>query len=509
LDDFEQHNLFALMSCQPTSFKEEAKEPHWVQAMNQQIDSIEKNKTWDLVDFPSHKKSIGVKWVYKTKLNEKGQIEKHKARLVSKGFSQQPGTDYGETFSPVARLDTVRILLAITAQHKWKVYQMDVKSAFLNGFLEEEVYVDQPPRFEVQEHPTKVYQLKKALYGLKQAPRAWYSRIDTKTDQHGKILIVCLYVDHMIYIGNLELTNFKHAMQFEFEMTDLGIMKYFLGIEVHQSAKGIFVCQQKYVVDIIKRFHMEECNPAETTIPLGTKLSKNDEGPTVDSTLYKSLVGSLLYLTATRPDIMYATSLVSRFMESPKDSHWKMAKQILRYVAGTLNFGLWHTKPDSNQLSSYTDSDFAGSLDDRKSTSGHVFQLGTNLISWASKKQLIVSISSAEAEYVAATSASCQAVWLRRILKDMAHTENDPTPIFCDNTSSIALSKNHVFHKKRKHIYTRFHFIRELVNNGDILLQFCGSRDQLVDIFTKPLGKSVFDFQRKHLGIISDDDCNR
>jgi transposase InsO family protein len=282
LDDFEQHNPFALMSCQPTSFKEAAKEPHWVQAMNQEIDSIEKNKTWDLVDFPSHKKSIGVKWVYKTKLNEKGHIEKHKARLVAKGFSQQPSTDYGETFSPVARLDTVRTLLAIAAQHKWKVYQMDFKSTFLNGFLEEEVYFDQPPGFEVQEKPTKVYRLKKALYGLKQAPRAWNFRIDTyliksgfsrsqneptlytKIDQHGKILIVCLYVDDMIYTGNLELTYFKLAMQSEFEMTDLGIMKYFLGIELDQSTKGIFVCQQKYAADILKIFLMEECNPAET-----------------------------------------------------------------------------------------------------------------------------------------------------------------------------------------------------------------------------------------------------
>jgi hypothetical protein len=158
-------------------------------------------------------------------------------------------------------------------------------------------------------------------------------------------------------------------MQFEFEMTDLGIMKYFLGIEVHQSAKGSFVCQQKYAADILKRFRMEGCNPAETPIPLGPKLSKKNEGPTADSTLYKSLVGSLLYLIATRPDIMYATSLVSRFMESPKDSHWKMEKRILRYVAGTINFGLWYTTSDCNQLSGYTDSDFAGNLDDRKSTS--------------------------------------------------------------------------------------------------------------------------------------------
>jgi hypothetical protein len=274
----------------------------------------------------------------------------------------------------------------------------------------------------------------------------------------------------MIYTGNLELTNFKHAMQSEFEMTDLVIMKYFLGIEVDQSTKGIFVCQKKYASDILKRFRMEGCNPVETPIPLGTKLSKNDEGPTVDSTLYKILVGSLFYLIATRPDIMYAASLVSIFMESPKDSHWKMAKQILRYVAGTLNFGLWYTKYDSNQLSGYTDSDFAGSLDEMKSTSGQVFQLGSNLISWASKKQPIVSISSIEVKYVAATSASCQDVWLRRILKDMSHTEKDPTLIFCDNTSAISLSKNHVFHKKRKHIDTRFHFIRELANNGDMVI---------------------------------------
>jgi hypothetical protein len=195
---------------------------------------------------------------------------------------------------------------------------------------------------------------------------------------------------------------------------------------------------------------MEDCNSVETLIPLGTKLSKQDEGPTVDSILYKSLVGSLLYITTTRPDIMYATGFVSRFMESPKDSHCKMVKRILRYVAGTLNFGLWYSQSKDNHLSGYTDSDFAGSLDDQKSTSGYVFHLGTNLISLASKKQPIVSISSAEAEYVIATSASCQVVWLRRLLNDMSHTEKEPTPIFYDNTSAIALSKNHVFHKKNQ-----------------------------------------------------------
>jgi hypothetical protein len=205
----------------------------------------------------------------------------------------------------------------------------------------------------------------------------------------------------MIYTGNLELTNFKHAMKFEFEMIDLDIMKYFLRIEVDQSIKCIFFCQQKYATNILKRFCMEDCNPTYTPIPLGTKLSKQDEGPTMDSTLYKSLVGSLLYLTKTRLDIMYAANFVSRFMEYPKDSHWKIEKMILRYVVGTLNFGLW-----------YIDNDFEGNLDGWKNTSWYAFHLGTNMISWASNKQPIVSISSVEAEYVAATSASCQAVWL-------------------------------------------------------------------------------------------------
>jgi len=224
----------------------------WIDAMDEEINAIEKNDTWELVDLPAEKDCIGVKWIYKTKLNADGEVVKHKARLVAQGFSQQPGIDYNETFAPVARLDTVRLVLAIAAQHNWKVHQMDVKSAFLNGFLEEEVYVKQPPGYEVKGEEGKVYKLKKALYGLKQAPRVWYSRIDaylisngfnrsgseptlyTQVNKHGEILILCLYVDDLIFTGNLSINDFKTAMKTEFEMTDLGLMKYFLGIEVKQ-----------------------------------------------------------------------------------------------------------------------------------------------------------------------------------------------------------------------------------------------------------------------------------
>jgi len=240
---------------------------------------------------------------------------------------------------------------------------------------------------------------------------------------------------------------------------------------------------------------MDKCKAAETSITGGTKLSKKDNGPAVDSTLYKQMVGSLMYLTATRPDLMYAVSLIYRFMESPKESHWKVRKIILRYVAGTAGYGLWYTRTSDCTLTGYTDSDFAGCTDDRKSTAGYAFHFGSSLISWASKKQPIVSLSSAEAEYVATTTAACHIVWLQRLLKDMGHAVIDTTTIFCDNSSAIALSKNHVFHKKSKHIDTCYHFIHELVKEGKINLLFCGSKEQLADMFTNPLGKLAFEYQ--------------
>eukprot|EP00253_Pinus_taeda_P031184 PITA_31184 len=341
---------------------------------------------------------------------------------------------------------------------------MDVKSAFLNGVLKEEVYVEQPLGYEKKGEKHKVCKLRKALYGLKQAPRAWYSRIDSYLldnefdkcegeptayikEKDGKILIVVLYVDDVIFTGNDDqlIKNFKSVMKEEFEMTDMGFLRYFLGIEVDQNEKGIFISQARYVNQVLSIFNMQECKAAITPTVMGLKLSREDSSEDFDPSLYKSILGSLMYLTATRPDIMYAVSLISRFMERPKEAHWQAAKQILRYVK---------------------DSDWAGSVDDQKSTSGYVFHMGSRAISWASKKQFIVALSTAEAEYVAATAAACQAVWMRRMLRSLGREQAKATVIFCDNSSAIALSKNSVFHKRTKHIDTRFHYIIELVNNG-------------------------------------------
>eukprot|EP00253_Pinus_taeda_P004625 PITA_04625 len=472
------------------------------------------------MDLPEGKNSIGVKWVYKTKSNAEGKIDRHKARLVVKSYKQQQGKDYDETFAQVARMETFRTVLSIAAQHKWKIYQMDVKSAFLNGVLKEEVYVEQPPGYEFDGQEHKVCKLKKALYGLKQAPIACYSRIDAyliengfdKCDgeptlyikeNNGKIIIVVLYVDDLIFTSNDAslIADFKAVMKSEFEMTDLGFLRYFLGIEVDQSENGVFISQDKYVEAVLKRFNMQNSKAAVTPTVVGLKLTKEDSTKDFNPKLYKSIVGSLMYLTATRPDIMRAVSLISRFMERPKETHWQATKRILRYVNGTKGFGILYSSSESFMLTGYMDSDWAGSVDDRKSTSGYVFHMGSGAISWASKKKPVVALSTAEAEYVAATTTACQEVWLRRVLRDLCHEQENGTTIYCDNSSAIALSKNSVFHKKTKHIDTKFHFIHELVNNGEIVLQHCRTEDQLADILKKPSPKKIFDHFRKCLGM--------
>eukprot|EP00253_Pinus_taeda_P016301 PITA_16301 len=337
-------------------------------------------------------------------------------------------------------METVRTVLSIAAQHKWKIYQMDVKSAFLNGVLKEEVYVEQPPGYEVDGEEHKVCKLKKALYGLKQAPRTWYNRIDAYLIENG------------------------------FDKCDGEPTLYIKENDVDQSENGVFISQDKYVEVELKRFNMQNSKAAVTPIAVGLKLTKEDSSNDLDPKLYKSIVGSLMYLTATRPDIMHAVSLISRFMERPKETHWQAAKRILRYVNGTKGFGILYSSFETFRLTGYTESDWAGSVDDRKSTSGYVFHMGSRAISWASKKQPVVALSTAEVEYVATTTAACQAVWLRRVLRDLCHEQENGTTIYCDNSSAITLSKNSVFHKRTKHIDTKFHFIRELVNNGEIVL---------------------------------------
>ncbi|RVW41754.1 Retrovirus-related Pol polyprotein from transposon TNT 1-94 [Vitis vinifera] len=490
-----EHNLVLFTStADPTTFEEAVQSSKWRAAMDLEIEAIERNGTWELTDLPEGVKKIGVKWVFKTKLNENGKVDKCKARLVAKGYAQQHGIDYTEVFAPVARWDTIRMVIALAARNGWSVYQLDVKSAFLHGELNEAVFIEQPQGYEKKGEEHKVYKLKKALYGLKQAPRAWYSRIEAyfikegfercscdhtlfiKTGDGGKILIVSLYVDDLIFTGNDEsmFVKFKNSMKLEFDMTDLGKMKYFLGMEVLQNSEGIYISQRKYAKEVLERFGMEKSNSVKNPIVLGDRLTKNKGGVKVDAT---------------------------KFMASPTEMHLQAAKRVLRYLKGTVDLGVFYQKEGNGELMAYTDSDYAGDVDDRKNTSGYVFLLSEGVVAWSSKKQPVVTLSTTEAEFVAAASCACQGVWMRGVLEKLGHSQGKCTTVLCDNNSTIKLSKNPVMHGRSKHIDVRFHFLRDLTREGVVELKHCGTQEQVADIMTKPLKLDVFLKLRELLGV--------
>ncbi|KAL6287822.1 hypothetical protein ACE6H2_012212 [Prunus campanulata] len=508
---------------EPESFSEAVKDEAWKKAMTEEISMIEKNSTWELVDRPSSKPIVGVKWIYKTKLNLDGSISKHKARLVAKGYTQKPGIDFNETFAPVARLDTIRTLIALAAQKGWKLWQLDVKSAFLNGILEEEVYVDQPDGFVVKGAEDKVYRLRKALYGLKQAPRAWYSEIDTYFSQCGfhrspseatlyvrvkegvGTLIVSIYVDDIVYTGSSDamIKEFKAEMMCKYEMSDLGLLHHFLGMGVTQTEGSIFIHQKKYALTLLDRFGLKDCKSVSTPLVATDKLQREDGSEAADEGLYRKIVGSLLYLTATRPDIMFPASLLARYMHNPSKKHYGAAKRVLRYIQGTIDFGIEYVTGKSALLIGYCDSDWSGSEEDMKSTSGYAFSFGSGAFSWASVKQHSVALSTAEAEYVSAAEATSQAIWLRFVLEDFGEEQAAATTVFCDNTSAIAMARNPVFHQRSKHIKRKFHFIRDAIQEGVIELLYCKGEEQVADIFTKALPKDRFSYLRSMLGVKS------
>lgn len=519
-EDSEEVLALYISGDDPETFEEVNQHDKWRLAMKKEMSSIEENDTWELVSLPEGGKVIGVKWFFKTKLNEKGKVDKFKARLVAKGFHQTHGVDFHEVFAPVARWDTIRLILGVSAQRGWEVYQLDVKSAFLHRELSEEVYVEQPKGFESGEDSDKVYKLKKALYGLRQAPRAWYSKIEGYFTREGftkcfcehtlfvkvkgdDVLIVSLYVDDLIYASSSStmLEDFKAYMMTEFSMTDLGRMKYFLGVEVTQDETGIFIGQKKYANEVLSRFGMEGCNAVRIPMVPGCKLTREGSGAMVDATMFKQLVGSLRYLTATRPDLIYSVNLVSRYMEGPTEQHLLAAKRIMRYVQGTKDYGIQYKRGEERELVGFFDSDYAGDEDDRKSTSGYLFLYGEGAVSWASKKQPIVTLSTTEAEYVSAANGACQAVWLRNVLKSIGSDQKEKTVLFCDNSSTIKLSKNAVLHGRSKHIQVRYHFIRELVSDEVIELEYCSTQDQVADIMTKPVKREVFEKLRGYMRV--------
>ena len=389
-----------LASTEPKGFKSAAKNPAWLAAMDEEVQALQKNHTWILVPRPTNTNIVGSKWVFRTKYFPDGSIERLKARLVAKGYTQVPGLDYNDTFSPVIKATTVRVVLSIAVTNKWPLRQLDVKNAFLNGHLTEHVYMEQPPGYIDPRFPNHVCKLQKALYGLKQAPRAWFqrlssflirlgfycSRADTSLfvfHKHSDIIYLLLYVDDIIITGNNSslLDSFTCKLNSEFATKDLGPLSYFLGLEATTTSEGLFISQLKYARDILTRAQLLDSKPVNTPMVVSQHLSA--DGPLFsDPTLYRSLVGALQYLTITRPDIAHAVNSVSQFLHSPTEDHFLAVKRILRYVKGTLHFGLtFHPSAAPGALVAYSDADWAGCPDTRRSTSGYSIYLDDNLVS--------------------------------------------------------------------------------------------------------------------------------
>ncbi|GJZ72437.1 retrovirus-related pol polyprotein from transposon TNT 1-94 [Tanacetum coccineum] len=433
-------------------------------------------------------------------MDEEGVVTKNKARMVAQGYNQHEGINYEETFAPVARLEAIRIFLAYAAYMGFMVYQMDVKSAFLNGKLSEEVYVQQPPGFESSEFPDHVCKLDKALYGLKQAPRAWYETLSTFLTQHkfvrgtidntlftyktkSDVIIVQIYVDDIIFGStSVKLSKqFAKLMTKKYEMSMMGELTYFLGFQIKQDSKGISICQEKYVKDLLKKYDLADCASVKCPMLPPNNLGPDESGVSVNETLFRGMIG---------------------YQANPKESHLVAVKRIFRYLKGTPNLGLWYPKGSGFDLKAYSDSDYAGCNLDRKSTSGGCQILGGKLVCWSAKKQSSVAMSSAEAEYVAAAGCCAQVLWIKSQLADY-DVLYDKVPIFCDNTSVIAISNNLVFHSRTKHIDIRYHFIRDHILKGNIELYFVPTKLHLADIFTKPLAEPSFTRLVAELGMLN------
>ncbi|KAJ9554960.1 hypothetical protein OSB04_009574 [Centaurea solstitialis] len=486
---------------EPTSYSEAANNPKWQMAMQSELRALEENGTWSLTPLPIGKVPIGCRWVFKIKRNSDGSIERYKARLVAKGFTQLEGVDFHETFSPTAKIISVRCLLAIAAARGWSMHQLDVNNAFLHGTLDEEIYMSLPPGLRRQgESQQLVCRLHKSLYGLKQASRQWFAKfseairsagfIQSKADyslftkKQGKSFTALLiYVDDILITGNdsKSINDVKEYLHNHFRLKDLGALKFFLGIEISTSKRGIGMSQTKYALEIIKDVGLLGAAPAKTPMEQGTKLSDDSE-PLRDLEKYRRLIGRLIYLTVSRPDITYAVHVLSRFMHQPRKDHWNAALRVVRYLKGA--------------------PDWLGCPMTRRSTTGYCVFLGDSLISWRSKRQKTVSLSSAEAENRAMAGACCELTWLRYLLQDLGVAHEGAALLHCDNKAALHIAANPVFHERTRHIEMDCHYIRDQIQEGAVETKFVTSVNQLADVMTKPLGKDLFTSMIRKLGVM-------
>lgn len=507
----------------PKSVKEALAGPnasHWRKAMEAEIRSLDDNRTWTLTDLPNGRKAISSLWVFQTKYDSDGIISRFKARLVIAGCAQRKGIDYKETFSPVVRYSSIRVLLALAAKYDLEIHQMDAVSAFLHGDLDEEIYMAQPEMFS--DGTSKVCRLHKSLYGLKQASRVWYTKLDGALKKFGlkrcvtdpcmyimrkgdKILIVGVYVDDLGMASNdaALMNELKAYLRKLFNMKDLGAAKQLLGMRItrDQQAGTISIDQSQYIRDVLDKFNMLDCNPVSTPADINQRLTKDmcpstdEEREKIRHIPYQEAVGSLLFAAQiSRPDIQFAVGAVSRFNSNFGYAHWAAVKRIMRYLKGTLNHKLTYYRNFESNLEGFCDADWGGNETDRRSTTGYVFTMQGAPVAWNSKKQPTVAISTTESEYMAMGNATQEALWLRSLVRELAHKMDGPIPIHCDNRGAICLSENSVYQSRTKHIDIKHHFLREHVNSNIIKFLHIDTKLNVADFLTKPMNsdKQIF-----------------
>ena len=495
----------------------------WKTGIDVERSAHERHGTWVLVPRSEASNILTSRWIFNVKDLPDGGY-KAKARLVARGFQQVQGVDYNETYAPVVKLTSIRILLAIVAHFDLELHQMDVVTAFLNGEMDEDVYMEQPEGCQNTSKPDHVCKLVKALYGTKQGPRMWNVKIDDFLKDlkfrsstydpciyirylKGKMLLVALYVDDLLLAGNdLDaILWMKGELNKRFEMKDLGEARMCLGLEISRDRhkKILNVSQAKYTQTILERFGMQDSRSVPTPmVPSGDKhnpldsIDPDTDVPATDAP-YRQAIGALMYLMlGTRPDLAFAVGKLSRFCENPQQKHWNAIKRVFRYICGSKKLGLTFDGNKSLDLVGYSDSDWAGDTRDRKSTSGFVFSMCGTPVSWRSKKQTVVAVSTCEAEYISLSSTSKEAIWLRRLVHDMLCDVNPEelasTVIHSDNQGAIALAQNESINNRNKHIDIAYHYVRDVVRNKLIELKYLATTEMPADALTKPLARTSF-----------------
>lgn len=526
--------LLLLDNDEPATYAEAMMDPDsekWQSAMRSEIDSMKDNQVWNLVDPPDGVRTIECKWIYKKKIDMDGNVHIYKARLVAKGFRQVQGVDYDETFSPVAMLKSIRIILAIAAYFDYEIWQMDVKTAFLNGNLTEDVYMIQPEGFVDPKNAGKICKLQKSIYGLKQASRSWNIRFDEVVKGFGfikneeescvykkvsgsSLVFLILYVDDILLIGNdipmLEVV--KTSLKNSFSMKDLGEAAYILGIKIYRdrSRRLIGLSQSTYIDKVLKRFNMQEAKKGFLPMSHGISLSKtqcpstSDERERMSKIPYASAIGSIMYaMICTRPDVSYALSVTSRYQADPGESHWTAVKNILKYLRRTKDVFLVYGGEEDLVVNGYTDASFQTDKDDFKSQSGFVFTLNGGAVSWKSSKQETIADSTTEAEYIAASEAAKEGVWLRKFIIELGviPSASSPMDLYCDNSGAIAQAKEPRNHQKSKHVLRRFHLIREIIDRGDLKMCKIHTDLNVADPLTKALPQPKHEAHSRAMGI--------